>query len=127
MVSRLIPALMILAAFGVAFSSELGRSAQAEAAAPVTGPGQNYYVAPGMSPGVPAKLYPSPLPTPPRVGHTYITYEPNMPHEYLYEHKRTYVRFNPCAGVTRTRACWCHDFFLFTKLANCLGAVADPF
>ena len=52
----------------------------------------NYYVGP---PGVPAQLYVSPRPTPPYVGHTWITYPPFMPHEYLYHHHRTYYKYTP--------------------------------
>ncbi len=63
----------------------------------------NYYVGPACyAGGVPAQLYTSPLPTPPFVGHTYITYEPLMPHEFMYRHKRTYSRHNPGEGWTRT-------------------------
>jgi hypothetical protein len=70
----------------------------------------NYYVAPvscnGYG-GVGAQLYVSPRPTPPLVGHTYITYQPLMPHEFLYKHHRTYTRDNgPYAGVTKTHVWW---------------------
>ena len=70
----------------------------------------NYYVPP-----VPcscygaegAELYVSPRPTPPLVGHTYITYQPLMPHEFLYKHHRCYYRDNgPYAGVTRAHVFW---------------------
>jgi hypothetical protein len=57
----------------------------------------NYYVGP---PGVPAQLYPSPRPTPPMVGWTYITYQPLMPHEFLYHHHRHYYRYYPDGGFT---------------------------
>ena len=41
------------------------------------------------------------------VGHTYITYQPLMPHEFLYRHHRCYYRDNgPYAGVTKTWVCW---------------------
>ena len=45
----------------------------------------NYYVPPTGYAGVGAQLYPSPRPTPPLVGHTYITYQPLMPHEFPLE------------------------------------------
>lgn len=67
----------------------------------------NYYV-PGENCGPPAQLYISPRPTPPLVGHTYITYQPLMPHEMLYPHKRTYYRYD-CAhhkAVNRTTVRW---------------------
>ena len=64
----------------------------------------NYYVGPAcLAGGVPAQLYTSPLPTPPMVGHTYITYEALMPHEFMYRHKRTYFRHNPGEGWTHTK------------------------
>jgi hypothetical protein len=70
----------------------------------------NYYVPPVACDGtgaVGAQLYISPRPTPPLVGHTYITYQPLMPHEFLYKHHRWYYRDNgPYAGVTRTRVWW---------------------
>ena len=62
----------------------------------------NYYVGPQPS-GAAAQMYISPLPTPPRVGHTYVTYQPLMPHEFLYRHKRSYYTYNPGAGWTRTK------------------------
>ncbi len=66
-----------------------------------------YYVPPGPS-GVSAPLYPAPRPTPPFVGHTWITYEPLYPQEFLYRHSRTYYTINPGAGVTRTHVHWGH-------------------
>lgn len=58
--------------------------------------------------GVPAKLYVSPRPTPPFVGHTYITYEPLMPHENLYRHCRTYYSYDPgrCLPSNTTHVWW---------------------
>ena len=44
----------------------------------------NYYAWPSCT-GVGAELYVSPRPVPPHVGHTYITYQPLMPHEFLYD------------------------------------------
>ncbi len=65
----------------------------------------NYYVAPGCG-GVGAQMYLCPRPTPPWVGHTYITYQPLMPHEFLYKHHRVYHR-NHCDGrKTRTSVFW---------------------
>jgi hypothetical protein len=61
----------------------------------------NEYVGPGPS-GAVAGMYPSPQPVPPSVGHTYTTYQPLMPHEYLYRHERSYYTYNPGAGWTRT-------------------------
>jgi hypothetical protein len=66
----------------------------------------NHYVAPGACGGVGAQLYLSPLPTPPLVGHTYYTYQPLMPHEFLYHHHRKYYRQHPNGGWTRTLVWW---------------------
>lgn len=70
----------------------------------------NYYVPPvncNAYGAVGAEMYLCPRPTPPLVGHTYITYQPLMPHEFLYKHHRHYYRDNgPYAGVTRTRVWW---------------------
>lgn len=67
----------------------------------------NYYVGPSeCAGGVVAQLYVAPRPTPPLVGHTYITYQPLMPHEFLYKHHRTYYRHHPGSGMTRTRVLW---------------------
>ena len=63
----------------------------------------NYYVPPGPAGGTGAELYVSPRPTPPMVGHTWITYQPLLPHEFMYRHKRCYVRHNPGAGLTCTK------------------------
>lgn len=54
--------------------------------------------------GYGAALYVSPLPVPPHVGHTYITYQPLMPHEFMYKHHRTYHRYYN-NGMGLTRAC----------------------
>jgi hypothetical protein len=70
----------------------------------------NYYVPPMACGGygaMGAEMYLSPRPTPPLVGHTYITYQPLMPAEFLYRHHRCYYRDNgPYAGVTKTWVCW---------------------
>src|SRR5687768_5084458 len=52
----------------------------------------NYYVGNNCG-GMGAQLYLSPRPVPAFVGHTYITYQPLMPHEFLYAHDRTYHRY----------------------------------
>jgi hypothetical protein len=68
----------------------------------------NYYAWPSCS-GVGAELYLSPRPVPPHVGHTYITYQPLMPHEFMYEHHRTYHRYyNGGQGLNRTCVHWYH-------------------
>jgi hypothetical protein len=62
----------------------------------------NYYVGPGPS-GVPAEMYVAPLPVPANVGHTYVTYQPFMPHEFMYKHHRSTYNYHPGAGWTRTK------------------------
>lgn len=71
----------------------------------------NQYVGPGPGRAA-AEMYVSPLPVPARVGHTYNTYQPFYPNEYLYPHTRSYYNYHPGAGWTRTNAryhtkcCW---------------------
>ena len=65
----------------------------------------NEYVPPVGPGSVGAQLYPCPRPTPPMVGHTYITYQPLMPQEFLYRHHRTYMtRHEDCAADPDVRA-----------------------
>ena len=61
------------------------------------------YAQPGPG-GVPAKMYPSPLPVPAHVGHHYHTYPPLYPHEFMYHHTRAWYTYHPGAGWTRTKA-----------------------
>jgi hypothetical protein len=62
----------------------------------------NYYAQPGPYNGAAAGMYISPRPVPAHVGHTYVTYQPYLPHEFLYAHKRAYYTHNPGAGWRRT-------------------------
>ena len=62
----------------------------------------NYYAQPGPYNGAAAGMYVSPRPVPARVGHTYVTYQPYMPHEFTYKHERSYYTYNPGAGWRRT-------------------------
>jgi hypothetical protein len=62
----------------------------------------NYYAQPGPYNGAAAEMYICPRPVPPHVGHTWVTYQPLMPHEFLYRHKRSYYTHNPGAGWRRT-------------------------
>jgi hypothetical protein len=65
----------------------------------------NYYVP--NSYGSPAAAYPAPFPTPSLVGHTYYTYQPLMPHEWLYKHHRSYHQYyNNGMGLNRTIVKW---------------------
>src|SRR5208282_1912722 len=65
-------------------------------------PEANYYAMPTGPEGLTAALYPSPRPTPPLVGETYITYGPLSPHEFLYLHHQCYKSHNDACQVTRT-------------------------
>jgi hypothetical protein len=57
--------------------------------------------------GAAAAAYPAPYPTPNWVGHTYYTYQPLMPHEFLYHHHRTYHQYyNGGMGMNRTTVHW---------------------
>lgn len=71
----------------------------------------NYYVPAGPMGGVPAQMYPSPRSVPPHVGHTYITYQPLMPHEFMDPHHRTYFGYQPDGGYTVTRVRWGYNPF----------------
>jgi hypothetical protein len=74
-------------------------------------PGDMFYneYAPPIGPGsVGAQLYPCPRPTPPLVGHTYITYQPLAPQEFLYQHRRVYTTQHTDAPSTRTSVRWSH-------------------
>ncbi len=92
----------LTAVVGVGQALAQGPAAPAPQAATNVPP--NYYVnGPGA---VPAQMYPAPRPTPPMVGHTYITYEPLAPHEFLYHHSRVYTRQHADGSRTRTRVRW---------------------
>ena len=62
----------------------------------------NFYEGPDGC-GTAAAMYVSPRPVPAFVGHTYTTYQPLMPHEYLYRHTRTHYAHNPGAGWSRAK------------------------
>ena len=62
----------------------------------------NFQVGPHPS-GTAAQMYVSPLPVPAHVGHTYTTYQPLMPHEYLYCHTRSHYAHAPGSGWTRSK------------------------
>lgn len=52
-----------------------------------------------------AQMYISPLPVPHYVGHTFNTYQPFYPHEYMYWHKNRYHNmYDNGRGMNRTRA-----------------------
>ncbi len=99
----------VVAAGILAAATCLTPRSQALAAGPFAVSGDlfyNYYVPPDPYWGLGAQAYVSPRPTPPWVGHTFVTYQPLMPHEFLYQHHRTYWRENPGAGHTRVHVSW---------------------
>jgi hypothetical protein len=66
----------------------------------------NFY-APNYVGTVPAQLYVAPRPVPGSVGHTYVNYQPLMPHEFTYPHHRTYRKWYDCGrGMNRTKVTW---------------------
>jgi hypothetical protein len=70
----------------------------------------NYYAWPSCT-GLGAELYVSPRPVPPFVGHTYITYQPFYPNEFMYQHHRTYHRYyNGGQGLNRTHVSYWHSW-----------------
>jgi hypothetical protein len=84
-------------------------SAAVQAADRYSAPGDlfyNFYVPPVGPQSVGAELYPCPRPAPPVVGYTYITYQPLMPHEFLYHHHRSYVYYHADGGKTLTSVSW---------------------
>jgi hypothetical protein len=66
----------------------------------------NYYVPPVGAYSVGAAMYPCPRPTPPLVGHTYVTYPPLMPQEFLYPHHRFYSTQHEDGSRTATCVRW---------------------
>ena len=66
----------------------------------------NFYAWPSCT-GLGSELYLSPRPVPPHVGHTYFTYQPLYPHEFMYTHHRTYHHYyNGGQGLNRTCVHW---------------------
>jgi hypothetical protein len=78
----------------------------------------SYYVPPAGANGVGAELYLCPRPTPPMVGHTYITYQPLAPHEFLYRHSRTYKTPHEDAPTTTTRVHWGYGWIPVSRSQN---------
>jgi hypothetical protein len=62
----------------------------------------NYYEGPCPS-GTAAQMYVAPLPVPANVGHTYVTYQPLYPHEFMYHHTRSHYAHTPGAGWSRAK------------------------
>ncbi len=62
----------------------------------------NYQVGPHPC-GTAAQMYISPQPVPAHVGHTYTSYQPLMPHEYMYKHTRSHYAHVPGSGWNRSK------------------------
>ncbi|MBI84973.1 MAG: hypothetical protein CMJ81_17405 [Planctomycetaceae bacterium] len=63
----------------------------------------NFYNGPTGGATYSAAMYPSPNLTPPVTGYSYYTYQPVMPHEYMYRHKRKYHHYyNGNRGLNKT-------------------------
>jgi hypothetical protein len=85
---------------------------------------RNYYVGGPEGQGAPAQLYVSPRPVPAYVGHTWITYEPLMPHEFLYAHHRHYYAHHADGSCTHTKVKWCATPSLpFVRTLNAGGPI----
>lgn len=63
----------------------------------------NYY-SKGNCNSANAQMYMSPMPVPPFVGHTFNTYQPLYPHEFMYWHKnRFHNNYDNGRGMNRTK------------------------
>ncbi len=92
---------VMLAASALGLVTSLLAASQAEAAHPDIF--NNYYVGPAPNGGgIPAQMYVSPRPSPAYVGHTWITYPPLAPHEFLYKHCRKYHKYYRGGGYTES-------------------------
>jgi hypothetical protein len=107
MVLRLVRLTLVLAVVVVAFHLLPAQSPQAYGRErPPYDLFYNFYVPPGPAGGVGAELYLSPRPTPAYVGHTWVTYQPFLPHEFLYHHCRCYFRKHTDGRWTKTSVIW---------------------
>lgn len=96
--------LVVAAVAAAAWLAQPGEEAQAiEPARPRYDLFYNYYVPPSQQGGVGAQLYLSPRPTPAYVGHTWYTYQPLYPHEFMYPHCRVYRRYDDRHLLPRNR------------------------
>jgi hypothetical protein len=96
----------LLAVWGMALGAADARAEDMDYSYSHMSPPGNYYVHPDGYQSVGAQLYLCPRPAPPLVGHTYITYPPLAPHEFLYHHHRVYWTNHADAPPTRTSVHW---------------------
>ena len=66
----------------------------------------NYYMQPAMD-GTAAAMYAAPFPVPQRVGQSYYTYQPLLPHEHMYRHDRVYYTPHGTRDMFYTDPCKC--------------------
>jgi hypothetical protein len=67
----------------------------------------NFYAPQAACGGVPTDMYPAPHDTPYPAIQTYYTYQPFLPHEFLYNHHRHYWRwYDGGYGATQTCVTW---------------------
>lgn len=66
----------------------------------------NHYLNPAFD-GTAARMYPAPMPVPARVGQTQYTYQPLLPHEYMYRHDRVYYTPHGTADMFYADPCRC--------------------
>jgi hypothetical protein len=67
----------------------------------------NFYAPQTACGGVPTDMYPAPHDTPYPAIQTYYTYQPFLPHEFLYNHHRQYWRwYDGGYGATQTCVTW---------------------
>lgn len=67
----------------------------------------NYYAPQGSGEGVATDMYPAPHDTPHPAIQTYYTYQPWLPHEHMYNHNRSYLRYyNGGMGRNLTNVTW---------------------
>lgn len=67
---------------------------------------QQYYTQ-GSANLATAGMYPAPHPVPYKVGHTYSTYQPLMPHEMMWQHSRNYYNYYGPASAFYADPCVC--------------------
>jgi hypothetical protein len=76
--------------------------------------------------GAAAQMYVSPRPVPPHVGWTYTTYQPFMPHEYLYRHTRSHYTHHDCSGWTRSKIRYRSRGLWIDELIESIGGPMFP-
>ena len=86
----------------------------------------NYYAPAGSPAGVAVAMYPCPRPTPPLVGYTYVTYQPLMPQEFLYNHELHYRTCYPDGSRTHTTVTYNHMHKLWPFQPSVMWSVATP-